>query len=64
MEQKTLLAQTFELIDRTDVRVVTICRANDITPRWYYKLLAGDIPEPGVNRVQRIHDYLQMRESM
>lgn len=54
----TLLSQTFRLMERTRIPVVTICRDLDLTPRWYYKLKSGELKEPGVNRIQRLHDYL------
>jgi hypothetical protein len=53
-----LLDQTLELAGATDIPVTMICRAIGVTTRWYYKLLSGEIKDPSVRKVQKLHDYL------
>lgn len=36
-----------------------ICKATDIDYSWLSKLSRGDIPEPGVRKVQRLADYFR-----
>jgi hypothetical protein len=57
----TLLEKTLELARSSKVPVTQTCRAAKLTTRWYYKLLSGEIPDPGVRRIQRLHDYLALR---
>ena len=53
-----LLNKTLSLARSTHLTVVDICRAAEVTPRWYYMFLSSQISDPGVRRVQRLHDYL------
>lgn len=55
---KNLLDSTLDMARHTDVPVAEICRAVEVTPRWYYMLMAGDIRDPSVRKIQRLHDYL------
>lgn len=54
-----LLDTTLELARTTPLSVTSICRETGVKPRWYYMLLNGDIKDPSVRRVQRLHDYLR-----
>lgn len=59
---ETLLEKTLSLARSADEPVTKICREAGITTRWYYLLLDGDIRDPGVRRIQRLHDYLASRQ--
>lgn len=53
-----LLKTTMKLARETKLPISTICADIGVTTRWYYKLMHDQIPEPGVNKIQRLHDYL------
>lgn len=53
-----LLDDTLALARATTIPVSRICRDTGLGTRWYHMLLAGEIRDPGVRRVQRLHDYL------
>lgn len=38
--------------------ITVICRAIKVTPRWYQKMVVGEIKDPSVRRIQRLHDFL------
>lgn len=40
----------------------TIADKTDVGLRWLYDLRAGRFSDPGVNKIQRIHDYLHQDE--
>jgi len=54
-----LLIRTLKMAEAVQVPVALICEDANVTPRWYYKLVRGEIPDPGVNRIQRLHDTLK-----
>ena len=54
----TFLDQTLELARRSRRPVTEICRDAGLQPRWYYLLLSGEIKDPGVHKVQSLHDAL------
>ncbi|MEW8139402.1 MAG: hypothetical protein AB2761_20250 [Candidatus Thiodiazotropha endolucinida] len=58
MHNVKLLEQTMALVDRSDLPVTKICDDLGFSKRWFYKLRAGGIDDPGVKRIQRLHDYL------
>jgi hypothetical protein len=53
-----LLDTTLELAGSTSVPITVICRAIKVTPRWYQKMVVGEIKDPSVRRIQRLHDFL------
>jgi len=59
--QKSLLDKTLELARASDGSIRQICRDIRVSTEWYHKLMAGKIHDPGVRRVQRLHDYLASR---
>lgn len=63
MSKKTLLEQTFSLLGKSKTPAAQICRELGFSQRWYYDLMSGDIKDPGVNRIQRLHDYLSQADS-
>lgn len=54
-----LLDTTLELARASNLPVTRICKATGVTPRWYYMFVRGEIKDPSVRRVQRLHDYLR-----
>lgn len=54
-----LLDTTLDLVRDTPVPVGQVCKEIGVTPRWLQKLLAGEIKDPSVRRIQRLHDYLK-----
>lgn len=54
-----LLDTTLELAKASDLPVPRICEATGVSLRWYYKLLSGELKDPSVRRIQRLHDYLR-----
>lgn len=63
--KKTLLDRTIDLIHESDFNVSRMCADLDISTRWYYRFMRGDFDDPGVKRIEKIHDYLlkQRRKS-
>lgn len=53
-----LLARTVELAKTTQLSHVSICQSIGVTTRWYQKVLSGEIAEPSVVKIQRLHDFL------
>ena len=53
-----LLEKTLDYAKRTKYSVKDICSAIHVTERWYYKLLSGEIKNPGVKHVQNLHNLL------
>jgi hypothetical protein len=62
MKEAKLLDKTLHMMKSTSLKVREICREADLSTRWYYDLLSGDIKDPSVNRVQRLYDYLSSHE--
>lgn len=54
-----LLEETLRLAREAKLPVPEICRAAGVKQRWYYRLLNGDFEDPGVRRIQRLHDALR-----
>ena len=53
--KNTLLESTLELAVNYDGNVTNLCKEVGVTPRWFYKLIAGDIKNPGVLHIQRLN---------
>ena len=58
MEKQDLLKETLRLMNATQRPVNEVCRKVGVTPRWYYMLLSGEIHDPGVRKIQRLHEVL------
>ena len=56
--KKTLLQKTLDLVRETDVNIAQMCRELGISKRWYFRFRDGDYSDPGVNRIEALHDYL------
>ena len=57
-----LLKQTLKLAQRTSLAKADICARADIKIRWYNLLLAGEIPDPGVRKIQRLYNVLDKHD--
>lgn len=58
METDTLLGSTFQLLDATELTYPQIEAATGLDRNWLAKLKQRRIAEPGVTKIQRLHDYL------
>jgi hypothetical protein len=63
MEQAPLMQKTLELLRKCDLPLTEIATKSNLGVEWLKKLKAGSIPDPSVNRIQRLHDFLVQREA-
>lgn len=54
----SLHKQTIDLLNRTDVPLPTIAKETDVGYRWLCDFKAGRFDDPGVNKVERVHNFL------
>jgi len=54
----SLYSETLDLLEVTRVPIQQVADDCHVSPRWLYRLMRHDYKDPGVNRIQRIHDYL------
>lgn len=54
----TLLARTRELLQRSEESYLSIYDATGLNPNWLSLLCAGRIPDPSVNKVQKLYEHL------
>lgn len=53
-----LYKKTIELLGNSNIPVSSIAESTGVGLRWLYDLKAGRFSDPGVNKIQRIHDFL------
>jgi hypothetical protein len=58
MEQAPLLERTMELLRNCDLPLGEIAAKSNLGYEWLKKLKADAIPDPSVNRIQALHDFL------
>jgi len=58
MESPQLLPKTYALLAKCDLPLIEISKGADVGLEWLKKFRARLIPNPGVNNVQALHDYL------
>ena len=61
-----LLERTRQLLDESsDLSLADIAReiGEPVKYDWLKRFAAGDIPDPSVNRIQALHDFLQARRA-
>lgn len=59
MQTETLLDRTFRLLSAaTDLTYREIAEGASVDMNWLAKLKQGQIGEPGVHKIQRVHDFL------
>lgn len=63
MHDRTLLAATRKLLTGSDETLPEIARGAGVGYEWLKKFANGAIPNPGVNAVQSLHDYLAKRRA-
>lgn len=56
--QIDLLARTLALLEQRKGEWAAICRETGLDYSWLSKLAQGRIRDPGVRRIQRLHDHL------
>lgn len=54
----SLYARTLELLQASDKSLPLIYKETDIPFYWLRKFSSGTVPNPSVNRVQRLYEYL------
>jgi hypothetical protein len=57
----TLLEKTLQLLADSPESLNAIAAGSNVGYEWLKKLAEGSIPNPGVIRVQSVHDYLASR---
>jgi transcriptional regulator with XRE-family HTH domain len=60
---KSLLQITYDLLDSSDLTYRQIAEGAGVDVQWFAKFKQRRIPEPGVSKVQRIHDFLSTKVS-
>lgn len=57
-----LLKKTLELVEISSFSAREIYEGAGVKKRWFHKFLSGEIKNPGVIFVQRVHDFLVANE--
>lgn len=57
-----LYEKTLVLVRATDITVARLIADTGLGERWMYKLIAGQFSDPGVKKIQRLHDYLAAQQ--
>lgn len=58
MDQPPLLTKTLALLEKCDLPLTEIALKSNLGYEWLKKLKGNSIPDPGVNRIQTLHDFL------
>ena len=58
MQTETLLDRTYRLLSRSDLTYHEIAAGAQVDINWLAKFKQQAIEEPGVKKVQRVHDFL------
>ena len=60
--KKTLLEETYKLVRKANsnpnLTIDDVIKGAKVKRDWYLKFKREVIPDPGVNKVQRVHDFL------
>lgn len=64
MNSESLLDRTYRLLDHTDLTYRQIAAGAAVDMNWLAKLKQRAISEPGVGKVQRVHDFLTAYEAI
>lgn len=54
----TLLARTRQLLQSTATSYLAIYNATGLTPNWLSSLAQKKLPNPSVNKVQKLYEHL------
>lgn len=60
---QSLLERTYELLESSKLTYRQIAEGAGVDIQWFAKFKQRRIPEPGVTKVQKIHDFLSTRSS-
>lgn len=58
MQSVTLLSKTRELLALCTQTLPQVAQGSGLTYEWLKKFRTDAIPDPSVNKVQQLHDYL------
>lgn len=58
MQTETLLDRTYRLLSSSDLTYHQIASGAQVDVNWLAKFKQQAIDEPGVKKVQRVHDFL------
>ncbi len=58
------LTKTMALLAETDLSVSEIAAGANVGSRWLYSLMNGRWSDPGIKKVQRVHDFLVSHQSV
>jgi predicted permease len=58
MEQPPLLTKTLDLLRKCDLPLSEVATKSNLGLEWLKKLKYGAIPDPSVNKIQQLHDFL------
>jgi len=61
MQNESLLARTYRLLDASNLTYREIAAGAGVGIEWLAKFKQRSIDEPGVNKVQALHDFLSAR---
>jgi hypothetical protein len=61
-EEGTLLARTRDLLRNTGESYLAIYKHTGLKPNWLSLLATGAIPDPSVNKVQALYEYLSAKK--
>jgi len=56
-----LLQRTYDLMEASKLRQREIAAGAGVKLDWFRKFMQRRIPEPGVTKVQAVHDFLSRR---
>jgi len=59
---KTLFERTIQLAKSSGMTVPQICRGTGLRQRWLHRLLDGDFKDPGVNKIQKLYEFLSNKK--
>lgn len=57
-QMRSLYARTLGLLEETALTKKAISDGAGVQLRWLQNLVAGKYKDPGVNKVERVHDFL------
>lgn len=63
MEQPPLLTKTLDLLKNCELTLAEIATKSNLGFEWLKKLKAGSIPDPSVNKIQKLHDFLVTQQA-
>ena len=62
--RQTLLDRTYRLLDKCDLSQSEIARRSGLGYDWVQSMCIRRIADPSVNKVQRLHDFLEDRAEL